>query len=52
MFSNTVVARSSYVATEIIYGAQFKPMFRRNTGSNATILDLGKLNDFESVVLG
>lgn len=52
MFSNTVVARSSYVATEIIYGAKFKPMFRRNTGSNATILDLGKLNDFESVVLG
>jgi inward rectifier potassium channel len=44
MFSNTVVARSSYTFREIIYGAKFIPMYYRD--SDATILDLEKLNSF------
>jgi hypothetical protein len=44
MFSNTVVARSSYTFREIIYGAKFIPMYHRNNDADATILDLEKLN--------
>lgn len=46
MFSNTVVARSSYTFKEIVYGAKFNPMYHRNDEANATILDLEKLNSF------
>ena len=46
MFSNTVVARSSYTFREIIYGAKFLPMYHRNNDADATILDLEKLNSF------
>ena len=46
MFSNTVVARSSYTFKEIIYGAKFIPMYHRNEEGSATILDLEKLNSF------
>jgi Inward rectifier potassium channel C-terminal domain/Ion channel len=46
MFSNTVVARSSYTFREIIYGAKFIPMYHRNSDADATILDLEKLNSF------
>ncbi len=46
MFSNTVVARSSYTFREIIYGAKFIPMYHRNNDADATILDLEKLNSF------
>ncbi|MGC4104202.1 ion channel [Ferruginibacter sp.] len=46
MFSNTVVARSSYTFKEIIYGAKFVPMYSRNEEMDATILDLEKLNSF------
>jgi len=44
MFSNTVVARSSYTFKEIVFGAKFIPMYHRNEEANATILDLEKLN--------
>ncbi len=46
MFSNTVVARSSYTFKEIIYGVKFIPMYHQNEEANATILDLQKLNSF------
>jgi len=46
MFSNTVVARSSYTFREIVYGARFVPMYYRNEESNSTVLDLEKLNSF------
>ena len=48
MFSNTVVARSSYTFQEIVYGAKFIPMYNRNEEANTTILDLEKLNSFTS----
>jgi inward rectifier potassium channel len=46
MFSNTVVARSSYTFKEIIYGAKFIPMYHRNDNGSTTILDLEKINSF------
>ena len=46
MFSNTVVARSSYTFQEIVYGAKFVPMYHRNEEANKTILDLEKINAF------
>ncbi len=47
MFSNTVVARSSYTFAEIVYGAKFSPMYHSNGESNSTILELQKLNQFQ-----
>jgi Inward rectifier potassium channel C-terminal domain/Ion channel len=49
MFSNTVVARSSYTFREIVYGAKFIPMYHRNEDGSVTILDLEKLNSFTEV---
>jgi inward rectifier potassium channel len=46
MFSNTVVARSSYTFKEIVWGAKFIPMYHRNNDADATVLDLEKLNSF------
>ena len=51
MFSNTVVARSSYTFAEIKYGARFVPMYHRDISQSGTILDLGKLNHFERIEL-
>jgi inward rectifier potassium channel len=47
VFANTVVARTSYTASEIIYGAKFKPMYESSEDGESTILDLSKLNDYE-----
>jgi inward rectifier potassium channel len=44
MFSNTVVARSSYIFQEVVVGVKFIPMYHRNEAANKTILDLEKLN--------
>lgn len=46
MFSNTVVSRTSYTFSEIIFGAKFKPMFKTSEDNKKTILHLGKLNSF------
>ncbi len=44
MFSNTVIARTSYTLDEVRYGVKFIPMFHRDNEKNTTILDLDKLN--------
>jgi len=49
MFSNTVVARTSYTLDEIIIGAAFEPMYHRSSKQNKTILHLNKLNAFSMV---
>jgi inward rectifier potassium channel len=46
MFSNTVVARTSYTFKEIIVGAKFKPMFKRSSEGNKTILYMDKLSSY------
>jgi inward rectifier potassium channel len=44
MFSNTVVARTSYSFKEVIYGVKFVPMYHRSGDGGKTVLDLEKLN--------
>jgi hypothetical protein len=46
MFSNTVVARTSYTFNELVYGAKFTPMHNKSDDGGKTILDLEKLNFF------
>ena len=46
MFSNTVVARTSYTFKEIIIGAKFNPMYKRSLRGNRTVLYLDKLNSY------
>ena len=50
-FANTVVARTSYTADEMIEGAKFKPMYERSSTGEETILHIDKLNDYEKVKL-
>ena len=52
MFSNTVAIRTSYTFDEVVYGASFEPMYARSTDNSKTILNLDKLNTFNSVDLG
>jgi hypothetical protein len=49
MFSNTVVARSSYTFSEFIVGAKFIPMYHRDTDNNTTVLDFEKLDVYNEV---
>lgn len=51
LFSNTVVARTSYTFKEVVYGASFTPMYSRDESNTMTVLDLDKLNDFKTVSL-
>jgi len=50
-FSNTVVARSSYTAEELIVGAKFLPMYHRSMQGKYTVLEIDKLNTFEKADL-
>ncbi len=50
-FSNTVQERTSYVFSEIVYGAKFLPAFHRSEDNNTTVLELDKLNAFEPAML-
>ena len=47
MFSNTVVARTSYIFSEVVFGAKFKPMYKSSEDKTKTILHLDKLNAFD-----
>jgi inward rectifier potassium channel len=47
MYSNTVIARSSYTYREFVYGAKFKPMYHPNTDRSKTILELNRINSYE-----
>jgi inward rectifier potassium channel len=51
VFANNVIGRTSYVASQIVYGAKFNLMFQPNEDKTKTVLDLGKLNDYNSVPL-
>ncbi|KQT24354.1 Inward rectifier potassium channel Irk [Chryseobacterium sp. Leaf405] len=51
VFSNTVVQRSSYVSKEIVYGAKFVPMYYPDRENLSTVLDLGKINDYQKTDL-
>jgi inward rectifier potassium channel len=51
MFSNIVVARTSYLFTELHYGAKFEPMYERASTGDKTIIYLNKLNSFKPAPL-
>ena len=51
VFSNNVVTRTSYVNSEIIWGARFNMMFKPSEDMNKTIIQIDKLNDFDLVEL-
>ncbi len=51
MFSNIVVARTSYLFDEIQYGAKFEPMYEKAASGDKTIIYLDKLNLFKPAVL-
>lgn len=46
IFSNTVLARSSYTFREVIFNAKFIPMYHESEDNTTTVLELNKLNDF------
>ncbi len=46
LFSNIVVTRTSYIFSEIHYGAKFEPMYERAPEGDRTIIYLDKLNRF------
>lgn len=46
MFSTSVSKRSSYIFSDIIYGAKFEPMFSRDESNSKTVLHLHKLNSY------
>jgi inward rectifier potassium channel len=50
-FSNTVVARTSYLFNEIKYGYTFVPIYKPTTDNKQTILYLNKLNDVEEAAI-
>ena len=51
VFSNNVISRTSYISSEIIWGAKFRMMYHPNQDKSKTILTVDKLNDFEKVSL-
>ena len=51
VFSNTVVQRFSYIASEVVWGAKFQMMYHADEKKKATVLDLDKLNDYEKIEL-
>ncbi len=51
VFSNNVITRTSYVSSEIVWGAKFRMMYHPSEDKNKTILTLDKLNEFDKVDL-
>jgi inward rectifier potassium channel len=50
-FSNTVIARTSYTAAEIIYGAKFKFMYHPSADGSATVMRIEQVSDIEKAEL-
>jgi inward rectifier potassium channel len=51
-FSNTVMARTSYLAHEMLFGARFLPMYEQSTTGSFTVVDLSKIDDTEPADIG
>lgn len=50
-FSDIVQQRTSYTASDVIYGAKFLPMFHKSEDNTTTIIELDKINAHELVPL-
>lgn len=51
VFSNNVVARTSYTSREIVWGAKFNMMYHPTANQNKTVIEVDKLNDFREMPL-
>ena len=51
VYANTVMTRTSYIASEIIWGGKFKIMYYPNEERTKTILDLEMINDHDKADL-
>jgi inward rectifier potassium channel len=51
-FSNTVIARTSYIGSELVVGAKFIPMYHKSTDGRVTVMDLDKLNQYSQADIG
>lgn len=51
VFANTVVQRTSYINSEIIYGAKFVKMYDSSEDKKTTVLDLSKIDEYQKVEL-
>jgi hypothetical protein len=51
VFSNNVITRTSYITSEVVWGAKFRMMFHPSEDKNKTILTVDKLNEFDKVDL-
>ena len=49
IFSNVVMARTSYTYKEVIWGARFRPMYHESEDGTTTILELNKLHEFDEI---
>ncbi|MEO7923183.1 MAG: ion channel [Chitinophagaceae bacterium] len=49
VFSNNVVTRTSYISSEIVWGAKFKMMYHPSEDKNKTLLEIDKLNEYEKM---
>jgi inward rectifier potassium channel len=47
VFANSVIARASYIADDIIENAKFKTMYHASASRKTTILNVDALNDYE-----
>ena len=52
LFSNIVLARTSYIGSEIIRGAKFEPMYHQSGAGDKTVLELDKLNELTTADIG
>jgi len=48
-FAQTVQARSSYKADEVVWGARFRDVFRRPRDGGVLAVDVGRLHDIERI---
>jgi len=51
MYSTHVVKRTSYLFSEIVYGAKFIPMYSRNEDNSKTVLRVDQLDAYEKVAI-
>lgn len=51
VFASTVVQSTSYINSEIVYGAKFDKMYYPSEDKQSTILDLSKINDYQKVTM-
>jgi inward rectifier potassium channel len=51
IFSNIVMARTSYTYDEVVWGAKFRPMYHESDDDTTTILELNKLSDYDEAAV-